>query len=216
MAAVAAYERVLGEAGAEAVRPLRIVSFEIDLDPLKLAVKFAGNFPHLRHKAPKLILENSAWTHPAGGLTWELRHGDFLAFLEASPAPDLIFFDPFSSKTDTGLWTEPVFKRILAQCAPKSAELYTYSAATSVRVSLLTAGFFVAAGVGTGPKADTTLAFSRADGASQHPRTPALLGAEWLGRWRRSISKFPTGLAVEEQAAFAARFEAHPQFAAGK
>ncbi|WP_438481708.1 tRNA guanosine(34) transglycosylase Tgt [Oleiharenicola lentus] len=212
MAAVACFEKVVAEVGVEAVRPLRIVSFEIDLDPLILAVKFASHFPHLRHKAPKVILEENKWTDPTTLLNWELRHGDFLAFLEASPAPDLIFFDPFSSKTDTGLWTVEVFKRIFAQCASKPAELYTYSAATSVRVSLLTAGFYVAAGVGTGPKADTTLAFTRAEGATRHPRSPGLLGEEWLGRWNRSISKFPAGLAESEKAAFAARIEGHPQF----
>jgi queuine tRNA-ribosyltransferase len=216
MAAIHCFEKVLAEVGPEAVRPLRIVSFEIDLDPLKLAVRFASHFPHLRHKAPKRLLEEGQWTDPSGLLNVELRHGDFLSYLESSPAADLIFFDPFSSKTDTGLWTVDVFKRILAQCSPKSADLYTYSAATSVRVSLLTAGFFVAAGVGTGPKADTTVAFTRAEGAALHPNKLPLLGVEWLGRWQRSISKFPAGLPESEKPAFAARIEAHPQFASAK
>ncbi|MEI6107230.1 MAG: tRNA guanosine(34) transglycosylase Tgt, partial [Opitutae bacterium] len=213
MAALHCFEKALAEHGPAALRPLRIVSFEIDLDPLRLAAKFASHFPHLRHGAPHAILEHGRWQHASGLMEWELHHGDFLDFLESSKIPDDIYYDPFSAKTDTGLWTPEVFARIHRHCAPKSAALYTYSSATAVRVSLLTAGFFVAEGFGTGPKADTTLAFTRADGASLHPAAPKLLGAEWLGRWGRSISKFPAGLADNEKTAFERRIESHPQFA---
>ena len=213
MAALSCFETALAEHGAAALRPLRIVSFEIDLDPLKLAAKFASHFPHLRHGAPHAILEHGRWTHASGLMEWELHQGNFLGFLESSKIPDDIYYDPFSAKTDIGLWTPEVFARIQRHCAPKSAALYTYSSATAVRVALLTAGFFVAEGVGTGPKADTTLAFTRADGAAQHPATPKLLGAEWLGRWRRSISKFPASLAESDRTAFERRIESHPQFA---
>jgi queuine tRNA-ribosyltransferase len=210
MAAVQCFEQVFVAQGAAGLRPLRIVSFEIDLDPLTLALKFASHFPHLRHGAPHALVEHGRWTHPSGLLVWELHRGDFLDFLESSPAPDIIFYDPFSAKTDTGLWTSEVFARIHRHCGPKPAELYTYSSATSVRVSLLTAGFYVAEGVGTGPKADTTLALTS---PLNHPGAAKLLGAEWLGRWRRSISKFPAGITEEGKAAFEKRIESHPQFA---
>ncbi len=210
MAAVQCFEQAFATHGAAALRPLRIVSFEIDLDPLTLALKFASHFPHLRHGAPHALLEHGRWTHASGLLTWELRRGDFLGFIESSPAPDLIFYDPFSAKTDTGLWTSEVFARIHRQCAGKPAELYTYSSATAVRVALLMAGFYVAEGVGTGPKADTTLAFAS---RPNHAGAAKLLGTEWLGRWRRSISQFPPGLSAEAKAAFEKQFVAHPQFA---
>jgi queuine tRNA-ribosyltransferase len=216
MAALQCFEQAFTEHGPAGLRPLRIVSFEIDLDPLRLALKFASHFPHLRRGAPHAVLADGRWTHASGLLTWELHRGDFLAFLEGSAVPDDIYYDPFSAKTDTGLWTTEVFGRIHRHCAPKSTALYTYSSATSVRVSLLTAGFFVAAGVGTGPKADTTLAFTRADGAAKHPASPALLGSDWLGRWRRSISKFPASLPAADQPAFEQRIESHPQFARGE
>jgi queuine tRNA-ribosyltransferase len=214
MAAVQCFENVLTEHGAAAVRPLQIVSFECDLDPLKLALKFASHFPHLRHGAPHGILADGRWSDASGLLQWDLHHGDFLQFLESSKVPDLIFYDPFSAKTDTGLWTAAVFARIHLHCRSKSSELYTYSSATAVRVALLSSGFFVAEGAGTGPKADTTLAFNRAHRAQDHPAAPKLLGAEWLGRWRRSISKYPPGLAEEEKPAFEKRLEGHPQFSA--
>ena len=101
-----------------------------------------------------------------------------------------------------------------AACAAKPAELYTYSAATAVRVALLAAGFYVAAGVGTGPKADTTVAFTHADGARRHPHTPPLLGPDWLARWSRSSAKSPASLAPDARAAFERRIAEHPQFTA--
>ena len=213
MAAVHCFERLHDEAGAEKIRPLRIVSFERDLDPLRLAVKFASHFPHLRHAAPKEILENGEWTHASGKLRWELVEGDFLEQIERAPQPDLIFYDPFSSKTDAALWTIDVFSRVRACAETPAAELYTYSAATRVRVTLLRAGFVVVAGASSGPKEETTIAFSDLEKARAHPGWQNRLGAEWLARWRRSGSKFPADLPAEEQAAFAAWIEARPQFA---
>jgi len=203
------------EGAGEAARSLasvRLVSFECDLDPLRLAAKHASHFPHLRHSAPNRLLADGRWSHASGLFNWELHHGDFLAFIESSPAPDLIFYDPFSSKTDTALWTPEVFSRIHRHCGAKPAELYTYSAATSVRVALLSAGFFVAEGIGTGPKATTTLAFTSAVAVAAHPTTPTLLGGAWLSRWRRSHSQFPVGLPESKKPAFASRIESHPQF----
>jgi queuine tRNA-ribosyltransferase len=215
MAALNCFEKRIAEHEASALRPLRMISFECDLDPLKLAARFASHFPHLRHGAPHAILETGSWQHVSGLMRWDLLHGDFLQLLESAAVPDLIFYDPFSAKTDTGLWTSEVFERIIQHSRSKSGELYTYSAATAVRVSLLTAGFFVAAGVGTGPKADTTLAFTRAEGVGTHPTRPKLLDGDWLGRWRRSDSKFPKNLPETERATFEKIIEGHPQFGVG-
>lgn len=209
MAALRRAEAELARLGPEALRPLHIVSFERDLDPLKLAARHASHFPHLRHGAPQALLRDGLWTHPAGAVVWTLRHGDFLEHLESTPAPDLVFYDPFSSKTDTALWTAAVFARLHRHCANagRSAALFTYSAGTAVRVALLRAGWFVAEGVGTGPKATTTSAFT------EPPSNDArLLGAEWLARWRRSGSKFPADLPEAERAAFERSIEGHPQF----
>jgi len=212
MAAIACFEQVLALHGASALRPLRIVSFECDLDPLILATAKSGRFPHLQHAAPHGLLGAGRWTHASGLLTWELVHGDFLAHFEGATAPDLIFYDPFSAKTDAALWTPEVFARLFACCRTKSVELFTYSASTAVRVALLSAGFFVAEGVGTGPKAATTVAFTSRAGRTHPPLAAQLLGAAWLARWRRSQSRFPAALPAEEHPAFAARLEAHPQF----
>ena len=214
MAAIHCFQRQYEEKNGS-VRPLRIVSFECDLNPLKLAVKHPGRFPHLRHGSPHELLRNGRWEHRSGLLTWELREGDFLATFPAAEVPDVIFYDPFSFKTDSALWTAAAFGAVFEHCRAKSTELYTYSAATAARVALLTAGFFVAEGISTGPKADTTVGFTRAAGATKHPLAPRLLGAEWLTRWRRSGSKYPSNLPVDQRPQFEQRIESHPQFAAG-
>ncbi|MDP3068990.1 MAG: tRNA guanosine(34) transglycosylase Tgt [Opitutaceae bacterium] len=213
MAAIHRMEAELATAGPAALRPLQIISFERDLDPLILAARHASHFPHLRHGAPHGLLNKGRWGHSSGLIDWQLLRGDFLEHLEAAPAPDVIFYDPFSSKTDTALWHTDVFARLHRHCTPRPAELYTYAAGTAVRVALLLAGFFVAEGVGTPPKATTTVAYTRLDGRNDGPDSPRLLGADWLARWRRSGSKYPAGLAESEQAAFARRVEMHPQFA---
>jgi queuine tRNA-ribosyltransferase len=213
MAVVRACERVFNAPdNVTPLRPLHLVSFEIDLDPLALAARHAALFPHLHHPAPHAVLAGSAWRHPAGGLQWTLLKGDFRERLAEAPPPDLIYFDPFSPKVDSALWTPALFAQLAAHCGGRPAELYTYSNATAVRAALLHAGFWVAAGVGTGPKADTTIAFTNTHAHAVHPMRPPLLDASWLARWRRSSVQFPDGLDADAQSAFAARIERHPQF----
>jgi queuine tRNA-ribosyltransferase len=212
MAAVACFENHYKQNGREQTRPLRIVSFECDLDPLTLAAKFPSHFPHLRHGAPHTLLGAGRWQHESGLLTWELLKGDFLTFIDEAIPPDVIFYDPFSSKTDSALWTVETFERVRARCAAKPAELYTYSSATAVRVALLAAGFFVGEGVGTGPKSSTTFACSHEATAKGQALSARLLGADWLARWRRSTSKVPAALAEAERGVFEKRIESHPQF----
>ena len=102
---------------------------------------------------------------------------------------------------------------IFARCLTKPAELYTYSAATAVRVALLSAGFFVAYGVATGPKTETTIAFNRAEGATQHPMTPPLLDHKWLARWRRSERKVSRSrLQLRSKRNLPPLIESHRQF----
>lgn len=200
----------------QVTRPLKLVSFERDLDPLKLALKHSGNFPHLWHPAPAAILAHGRWERAAALLRWELVSGDFASAMASASAPDLIFYDPFSNKADVALWSVEIFNKIFAHCSGKSTELYTYSASTAVRAALLAAGFFVARGVGTGPKAETTIAFTQAQRAIAHPLQPALLGPEWLQRWRRSSARFPAALADRARRELVARIEGHRQFSAAR
>ncbi len=212
MAAVHCFEKCYQENSGDGLRPVCLISFERDVNPLILAAKHSASLPHMRHGAPSKILTQGSWQHTSGLLNWQLLKGDFRDFIETAALPDLIFYDPFSYKTDAELWTGEIFARIFARCAAKPAELYTYSASTAVRVALLSADFFVAQGVGIGPKTETTIAFSRAESAAQHPLAPRLLDQKWLARWRRSEAKFPVTIRDDEKSRFAALIENHRQF----
>jgi len=199
MAAVRCYETAGGR------RALRLISFERDLDSLRLVLGRHAFFPHVHHRAPHLLLREGSWYE--GGLRWELWQGDFRETLETAPPPDLIFYDPFSSKTDGELWRLETFVRVRERCSGYT-ELFTYSASTAVRAALLGAGFFVGRGVGTGPKEETTIAFSR------HPgREARLLDERWLQRWGRSGARYPAGIPPTAREAFGRSILAHPQFA---
>jgi queuine tRNA-ribosyltransferase len=186
-----------------------LVSFENDLDSLKLALDHPRWFKHLRHAAPRTLLSDSRWTSVTSAIDWLLLSGDFAVRKFEAPAPDIIFFDPFSFKTDSGLWTLPAFRELARVCSQKPAELFTYTYSTSVRAAMLAAGFYVAKGRGTGPKAETTIGLSPQAAGGPHDRE--LLGSEWLARWRRSDAQAPFG-SGEEDVSWRDAVSQHPQF----
>jgi len=201
--------------GARAVRGLVLVSFENDLDSLKLALRHPAWFKHLRHAAPRGLLADNRWSSASAGVDWQLLRGDFNVTKFMAPLPDVIFFDPFSFRTDSALWTLAAFRDLAGLLSAKAAELFTYSYSTSVRAALLAAGFYVARGRGTGPKAETTIGLTPraavdADGSElMHGRE--LLGEEWLAKWRRSDAQAPMGIDPGE-ASWLEAVAAHPQF----
>jgi queuine tRNA-ribosyltransferase len=217
MAAIQAVEAIPRRAdGARAAhRRLVLVSFENDLDSLKLALRHPAWFKHLRHAAPRGLLADNRWSSAAAGVDWLLLRGDFNATKFTAPLPDVIFFDPFSFKTDSALWTLAAFCELANLLSAKAVELFTYSYSTSVRAALLAAGFYVARGRGTGPKAETTIGLTPraavdADGRQlAHGRE--LLGEEWLAKWRRSDAQAPLGTDSSDVSWHQA-VRAHPQF----
>jgi queuine tRNA-ribosyltransferase len=207
--AMAAILAVEGSAQPLLARRLTLVSFEKDMDSLKLALDHTRWFKHLRHAAPRSLLSDHRWTNGASTIDWLLLCGDFAVRKFEAPPPDIIFFDPFSIKTDGALWTLPAFRELASLCAQRPVELYTYTYSTSVRAAMLAAGFYVAKGRGTGPKAETTVGLS--ERAASAPHEHELLGAEWLAKWRRSDAQAPFGSPADDPAELAAVF-LHPQF----
>jgi queuine tRNA-ribosyltransferase len=207
MAAILAVENL----GPPAARPLQLVSFENDLDSLKLALDHPGWFKHLRHAAPRALLRDSRWISPAAPIEWLLLSGDFALRKFEAPPPDIIFFDPFSFKTDSALWTLNAFRELAQACRDQCTELYTYTYSTSVRAAMLAAGFYVAKGRATGPKGETTIGLSARAAASAHGRE--LLGPEWLAKWGRSDAQVPFGSTAQDDA-WRDAVLAHPQFRA--
>ncbi len=209
MAAIECYEA----AAAGGVRPMRIVSFENDLDSLRLAFKNSDLFPYLRHGGPAGILKSGVWhskTH--AGLSWELLEGDFLEQIHRAPSPDLVFYDMFSGKTCAPAWTTEAFRKIHTACGAGDVELFTYTCSTASRVAMLAAGFHVARGRNAGEKIETTIACTSLPLARERGRD--VLGADWLAKWERSAAKFPADLPMEERPAFEKLIRSHPQFAA--
>ncbi|HZH03385.1 MAG TPA: MnmC family methyltransferase [Myxococcaceae bacterium] len=206
-AAALACARELAGRG-EQRRGLELVSFECDLAPLSLALRDAEGFRFLRPftKAVEALRAHGRWEET--GVTWTLELGDVLVRLKEAPRPaHLVFYDPFSPKANPALWSRTALSALRAQCDSESREgcdLFTYSAATPTRVSLLLAGFFVGAGSATGSKGETTAASTRCE------RLAAPLGPAWLGRWERSSSPSPHGEAMSLEMEAAVR--AHPQF----
>ena len=211
MAAIACYEAA---AQAGPVRPMQILSFENDLDSLELAFRHSDKFSYLRHGGPAWILREGRWqSRELPGLSWELIRGDFLKTLDAAPsAPDIIFYDMFSSKTCGDQWTRDAFLQLFAACAGRPCELFTYTCATASRVAMLAAGFVVAKGRPTGEKVETTIALTPSAWRAPQSERLELLGAEWLAKWRRSTAQFPGWLPVEQRPEFEQKISTLPQF----
>ena len=212
MAAIRCFENVLKENGTEKLNKLKIISFECDLDSLKLACKHNKEFPHLHHSAPFKLLKEGKWCDSTGLLEWKLVEGNYLKLFEKEERPDIIFYDPFSPKTDCDCWSLDSFRRLFEYCKGKSFELYTYTTSTKIRATMLAVGMWVAKGAATGPKESTTIAYSDRDTALMHKSAKNLLPKEWLDRWHRSQAQFPDSLSEDEKSEFAVKIENHKQF----
>lgn len=210
MAALEVYESL---AATGPVRGLKIISFENDLDPLRLALRHKRRFPYLQHGAADALAIRRQWhSRRFPRLSWHLITGDFHETLTEAPAlPDLIFYDLFSRRTHASAWTLGAFQRLFDACGHHPCALFTYSTSTASRVALLATGWHVAKGVGTGVKSETTIALSPPAAPGPWP----LLGHAWLGRWERSHVQFPEDLPGEAHAAFARQIREHPQFLQG-
>jgi queuine tRNA-ribosyltransferase len=208
MAAILTHESI---AAKGIVRPLRIVSFENDLDSLRLAFKHHDRFSYLRHGGPPAILKHAAWqSKQHEGLEWKLIEGDFLATMHLAEPPDLIFYDMFSGKTCAPAWTPEAFRAVHLACAGRDVELFTYTCSTASRVAMLAAGFNVARGRNAGDKEETTIAFTRLDKGRERQRE--ILSAEWLKKWERSSAKFPASIDADAHESFSQTIRSHPQF----
>lgn len=229
MAAISEYENLeknLGTQTAEDVlKPLHIISFERDLDPLKLTLEYHMCFPHIHHKSPHQLLKNKEWTSPSGLIRWTLVHADFQEVLNSSeklPVPQLIFYDPFSYKTDAPLWSLDAFEKLMKKLQASETDsaspclLITYSASTAVRSALLSSGFWVAAGLSIPPKYETTVAFTRPAMKWIQQAGLSPLDSKWLAHWHRSDAKIPYDVRArandEEIQAIQNRITQHPQF----
>lgn len=166
----------------EVLRPVRLISFERDLDSFRLAMQHPERFPEQKHPAAFRLAAMGVWSSAFPRIEWKLIEGDFFETMHAAVRPDLVLYDPFSFKVDAKLWSVDCFKKMLeiTNDPARPAELYTYSSSTGVRGVLLSAGFYVARGVATGVKSETTIATSHPVSGLEY------LGSEWLAKWEKS------------------------------
>jgi len=207
LAAIECYEK------CSAARPMHLVSFENDLNSLRLALATRESFPYLRVDAANAIVTDGAWRSISDPrLSWELLPGDFLETMNRAAPPEIIFYDMFSTKTSSRLWALRTFRKIFEVCAGRAVELFTYTCSTANRAAFLAAGFFVARGRNAGDKTETTIALTPA--ALDSPGKPKrdLLSRAWLAKWERSAAKFPADIAPNERSAFEEIIRGHEQF----
>ena len=211
MAAIRCYE---ARAQTGPVRPMHIVSFENDLDSLRLAFEYNERFTYLRHSGPAWLLREGKWqSREHEGLSWTLVEGNFQETMAQAPArPEVIFYDMFSGKTNGDQWTLEAFRRLAKACEGKGAELFTYTVSTASRAALLVSGFHVAKGRSTGDKVETTIAFTPEALGNPFTARHDILGADWLGKWGRSAARIPSWLLKDQQAEFERMLLEHPQF----
>ena len=97
-----------------------------------------------------------------GLVYWSVILEDFPRLLNAAaflPAPQAVFYDPYSPTVNPEMWTLETFAAVLARTREESpCLLTTYTRSTAVRVTLLLAGWYVGIGGATGEKDETTVA----------------------------------------------------------
>ena len=203
------------EALSEARCPARVElhSFDCTTGPLTFALSHADELGYLapwREAVAQLLASDRA---SAGNADWHFHRCDFREFVCAPragvPVPDAILYDPYSPESNRSMWTLEHFTRLRARLDPaRPCTLTNYSRSTSIRVTLMLAGFHVGLGGATGEKDQTTVAATHL-GLLAQP-----LGAEWLGRVGRSTrgaplreSRTPGPISREDLAALHARLD---------
>ncbi|MCM0606240.1 MAG: tRNA guanosine(34) transglycosylase Tgt [Xanthomonadaceae bacterium] len=203
--AIAVIRSLMGRSGTERNNPSLIISFEKDLDAMRLAAARSDLFPHMREleSVVQTLLDDHRWISRDGKIEWILLEGDFRHQFPKVASPDIIFYDPFSTHTDTELWKHEMFKRILSKTSDRECLLYTYTASTAVRGALLASGWYVGQGRATGARSHTTVAGNRAGFKSKWASDVQWLKREFIDQWSRSGSRNPE---------WDSEIKQHPQF----
>ena len=195
-------------------KSVEIHSYEIDTSVLEFSLQHAAALKYLAGwEATVGELLVSGVARPAPGMTWHLHRGDFSRSRPEAPSPSAIFFDPYSPARNAEMWSLETFRMIRDAVADPDAPHCTmtnYTRSTSVRVTMLLAGWFVGTGVPTGEKEETTIAANR-PGLLEKP-----LDGAWLSRVRSSTNSSPLRGRNYERGPISpedyARLITHPQF----
>lgn len=133
------------------VKKLIIESFEISKEPLIL-----GKAIHKDNSLIDEILENGSYKSES--VTWRVLWGDFRDTAKDAQRPDIIFWDPFSIKTNPTMWEGRTLELLTRYGFHQNVILSTYSSSTRFRGALIALGWFVGLGVPISEKKETTIA----------------------------------------------------------
>lgn len=202
--AVAVIKSLMGKQAGKN-NPSLLISFEKDLDAFRLALARSDIFPHMREmeEVATTLLDDRRWISRDGKIEWVLLEGDFRHQFPKVASPDVIFYDPFSTHTDTELWKHEMFKRLLSKTSDRECLMYTYTSSTAVRGALLASGWYVGQGRPTGTRSHTTVAANRAGYKSKWCSEVQWLRREFIDQWSRSGSRNPE---------WDSEISQHPQF----
>ena len=209
--------------GYRRAEDVRLLSYDRSLAALDFALRHADElgYPRGHEAALRELLERGETTVPAGPaqVRWRMVPGAFTGRDEPAgePPPDAVFYDPYSPSANPEMWTLELFTTLRSRLREETPCLLTnYTRSTSVRVTLLLAGFFVGIGPSTGEKDETTVAANTA-ALIERP-----LSRDWLEKKvyastnaapRRAGGDDARGPISEEDFA---RLRGHPQFLSGR
>jgi hypothetical protein len=199
---------------AGSVADVEVHSFDRTIAPLEFALSEPEALPYLQpYRGAVAELLQTGAVRVSARVRWHFHRGDFREQVLRTdlPAPNSIFYDPYSPATNCEMWTLPHFENLYRQTMRgPDCFLTTYSRSTAVRVGLLLAGFYVGVGCVIGEKDETTIAANR-PGLIERP-----LGRKFFDKVKVSRNGSPfrdlkhsvVPISTEDYA----RLAEHPQF----
>lgn len=137
---------------------LEIISFDITLEYVELALANHTKFTSLQIEALKALIGNQEWHKEGKSVRWKLTLGDFCKTLKQEAVPDFIMFDPFSKRENPSMWDVELFAQIAIHLGSKPCRLVTYATHPEIRQNLALAGFRVLDGHAVGRRKKSTIA----------------------------------------------------------
>ena len=167
-------------------KEILLISFEIDLNPLRLVLNHSKDLPNPGTDALSSILELKEWK--SDFVTWKLLEGNFVTTIKHASKPQVVFWDPFSLKTDSEMWLGSTLSLLTEKAFSDEIILSTYSSATRFRAALLSLGWWVSKGIPISGRAESTIAGSK----NMFKRLSiAPLSSDWLLKFNTSSAQFP-------------------------
>lgn len=140
--------------------PVELHSFDRSRTALEFALQHDRELEYITPWIATLQTLLQEKTLQIQNVRWAFHEGDFreTVSLPQIPPPHSTIFDPYSPQSNPELWIIEVFQKLREKVGERHCLLTSYSRSTSVRTTLLFAGWFIGSGSATGNKEETSLA----------------------------------------------------------